>query len=41
MKYIYYDKTYICNKDIDYKLLLDFVYDYYYRHVHLKINRYK
>ena len=41
MKYIYYDKTYICNKDIDYKFLLDFVYDYYYRHVHLKINRYK
>ena len=40
-KYIYYDKKYIYKENINYKILLEFVYSYYLLHVHIKIKEYK
>lgn len=40
LRYLYYDKSYIYNDNINYKTLIDYIYDYYNRHVHIKLNRY-
>lgn len=39
-KYLYYDKSYVYKEDINYKILLEFIYSYYMMHVHLKLKDY-